>query len=89
VERKAEHGCFTKTCPYFGICRERIDAWRQIKYNAIDDCTPDRDLKSLGATHQSSSIDFINYVVEKFPGKMATTARGPILQTQEKHLMKC
>ena len=45
---------------------------KRFQYTAIDDCTPIRALKIYEYHNQTSSIDFINYVVEKFPFRIKT-----------------
>lgn len=40
---------------------------RRYQYTAIDDCTRIRALKIYDSHNQTSSIDFINHVIDKFP----------------------
>lgn len=51
---------------------------RRYQYTAIDDATRVRALKIYGRHNQRSSIDFIDYVIEKFPFRIHTvrTDRG-------------
>ena len=57
---------------------------KRFQYTAIDDCTRIRALKIYEQHNQSSSIDFINYVVEKFPFRIKTirTDNGHEFQTK-------
>jgi transposase InsO family protein len=45
---------------------------QRYQYTATDDCTHVRALKVYEQHNQSSSIDFINYVVDKFPFRIKT-----------------
>ena len=45
---------------------------KRFQYTAIDDATRIRVLKIYEKHNQLSSIDFINYVVEKFPFRINT-----------------
>lgn len=45
---------------------------KRFQYTAIDDATRIRALKIYESHNQNSSIDFINYVVEKFPFRINT-----------------
>ena len=45
---------------------------KRYQYTAIDDCTRIRALKAYEKHNQLSSIDFINYVIEKFPFRIHT-----------------
>lgn len=45
---------------------------RRFQYTAIDDATRIRALKIYERHTQENAIDFINYVVEKFPFRIAT-----------------
>lgn len=45
---------------------------KRYQYTAIDDCTRIRALKIYEHYNQASSIDFINYVVEKFSFRIKT-----------------
>lgn len=51
---------------------------KRVQYTAIDDWTRIRALKIYEQHNQSSSIDFINYVVEKFPFRIKTIRTEPI-----------
>ncbi len=57
---------------------------RRYQYTTIDDATRVRALKIYQWHNQKSSIDFIDYVVEKFPFRIHTvrTDRGHEWQTQ-------
>lgn len=57
---------------------------KRYQYAAIDDCTRIRALKIYNQHTQASSIDFINYVVDKFPFriKIIRTDNGHEFQTQ-------
>jgi transposase InsO family protein len=57
---------------------------KRFQYTAIDDCTRIRALKIYDYHNQSSSIDFINYVIEKFPFRIKTirTDNGHEFQTR-------
>lgn len=57
---------------------------RRYQYTAIDDATRVRALKIYHRHNQKSSIDFIDYVVEKFPFRIHTvrTDRGHEWQAQ-------
>ncbi len=57
---------------------------RRYQYTAIDDATRVRALKIYRRHNQKSSIDFIDYVVEKFPFRIHTvrTDRGHEWQAQ-------
>ncbi len=57
---------------------------KKFQYTAIDDCTRIRVLKIYKKHTQASSIDFINYVVKKFPFriKMFRTDNGHEFQTK-------
>lgn len=57
---------------------------RRYQYTAIDDCTRIRALKVYNQHTQSSSIHFINYVVDKFPFRIKTirTDNGHEFQTR-------
>jgi transposase InsO family protein len=57
---------------------------RRFQYTAIDDATRIRALKIYPQHNQSSAIDFIGYVVEKFPFRVHTvrTDRGHEFQAQ-------
>ena len=57
---------------------------QRFQYTAIDDCTRVRALKIYEQHNQSSSIDFINYVVDKFPFRIKTirTDNGHEFQTK-------
>jgi len=57
---------------------------RRYQYTAIDDATRVRALKIYPRHNQKSSIDFIDYVVEKFPFRIHTvrTDRGHEWQAQ-------
>jgi transposase InsO family protein len=56
---------------------------KRFQYTAIDDCTRIRALKIYQKHNQNSSIDFLNYVVDKFPFriKMIRTDNGHEFQT--------
>ena len=56
---------------------------RRYPYTAIDDCTRIRAVKVYHQHTQASSIDFINYVVDKFPFRIKTirTDNGHEFQT--------
>ena len=56
---------------------------KRFQYTAIDDCTRIRALKIYNKHNQQSSIDFLNYVVDKFPFriKMIRTDNGHEFQT--------
>lgn len=45
---------------------------KRYQYTAIDDCTRVRALKVYDKHNQKSAIDFINYVVDKFPFRIHT-----------------
>jgi hypothetical protein len=45
---------------------------RRYQYTAIDDATRVRALKVYRRHPQANAIDFINYVVEKFPFRICT-----------------
>ncbi len=45
---------------------------KRFQYTAIDDATRIRALKIYVIQTQASAIDFINYVVEKFPFRIKT-----------------
>jgi len=57
---------------------------KRFQYTAIDDCTRIRALKIYTQHTQVSSIDFLNYVVDKFPFriKMIRTDNGHKFQTK-------
>jgi len=57
---------------------------KRYQYTAIDDCTRIRALKVYKSHTQASSIDFINYVVEKFPFriKVVRTDNGHEFQSK-------
>jgi len=57
---------------------------KRYQYTAIDDCTRIRALKIYSQHTQASSIDFLNYVVDKFPFriKMIRTDNGHEFQTR-------
>ena len=57
---------------------------KKFQYTAIDDCTRIRALKIYEQHTQSSSIDFIDYVVKKFPFriKMIRTDNGHEFKTK-------
>jgi transposase InsO family protein/transposase-like protein len=57
---------------------------KRYQYTAIDDCTRVRALKIYDKHNQDSSIDFINYVVEKFPFRIKNirTDNGHEFQTR-------
>jgi len=57
---------------------------RRYQYTAIDNCTRVRALKTYEQHAQSSSIDFIDYVVEKYPFRIKTirTDNGHEFQTK-------
>ena len=57
---------------------------QRFQYTAIDDCTRVRALKIYEQHNQSCSIDFINYIVEKFPFRIKTirTDNGHEFQTK-------
>lgn len=57
---------------------------KRFQYTAIDDCTRIRALKIYKQHTQASSIDFLNYVVDKFPFriKMIRTDNGHEFQTK-------
>jgi len=61
--------------------RNRI---KRFQYTAIDDCTRIRALKIYERQTQASAINFINYVVEKFPFRIKTirTDNGHEFQTK-------
>ena len=48
---------------------------KRFQYTAIDDCTRIRALKIYDTHTQSSAIDFINYVVQKFPFRIKCDRR--------------
>ena len=45
---------------------------KRFQYTAIDDSTRIRALKVYEKHNQISSIDFMNYVIEKFPSRINT-----------------
>lgn len=45
---------------------------KRYQYTAIDDCTRIRALKIYNRHNQQSSIDFLNYVIKKFPFRIHT-----------------
>ena len=45
---------------------------KRYQYTAIDDCTRIRAMKIYNKHNQKSSIDFLNYVIEKFPFRIHT-----------------
>jgi transposase InsO family protein len=57
---------------------------RRFQYTAIDDATRIRALRIYARHNQASAIDFIDYVVEKFPFRVHTirTDRGHEFQAQ-------
>ncbi len=57
---------------------------KRFQYTAIDDCTRIRALKIYSGHTQDSAIDFINFVVEKFPFriKVIRTDNGHEFQTR-------
>jgi len=57
---------------------------RRFQYTAIDDCTRIRALKIYDKHTQGNAIDFINYVIDKFPFriKMIRTDNGHEFQTK-------
>jgi len=57
---------------------------RRYQYTAVDDCTRVRALKIYDHHTQDSSIDFINYVIEKFPFRIKNirTDNGHEFQTK-------
>ncbi len=57
---------------------------RRFQYTAIDDATRIRALKIYQRHNQKNAIDFINYVIEKFPFRIHTirTDRGHEFQAQ-------
>ena len=52
---------------------------KRFQYTAIDDCTRIRALKIYKRHNQLNAIDFLNYVVEKFPFRIHT------IQTDNRH----
>ena len=57
---------------------------RRFQYTAIDDATRIRALKIYQRHNQKNAIDFINYVIDKFPFRIHTirTDRGHEFQAQ-------
>ena len=57
---------------------------KRFQYTAIDDCTRIRSLKIDEQHNQASAIDFIHYVVDKFPFRIKTirTDNGHEFQTK-------
>jgi len=57
---------------------------KRFQYTAIDDCTRIRALKVYDAHTQANSINFIDYVVDKFPFRIKTvrTDNGHEFQTK-------
>jgi transposase InsO family protein len=57
---------------------------KRYQYTAIDDATRIRALKTYKRHNQSSAIDFIDYVVKKFPFRIHTiqTDNGPEFQSK-------
>ena len=57
---------------------------KRFQYTAIDDCTRIRALKIYEHHNQASAVDFINYVVDKFPFRIKTirTDNGHEFQTK-------
>ncbi len=47
-------------------------AVKRYQYTAIDDCTRIRALKVFEKHNQNSSIEFVNYIIEKFPFRIHT-----------------
>lgn len=65
---------------------------KRYQYTAIDDCTRIRALKVYERHNQLSSIDFLNYVVEKFPFRinMIQTDNGHEFQSKfHWHVQDC
>ena len=63
---------------FLTLKREKGGPARRYQYTAIDDSTRIRALKVYRRHTQANAIDFINYVVEKFPFRICTirTDRG-------------
>jgi transposase InsO family protein len=63
---------------FLTLKRKRGGSVRRYQYTAIDDATRVRALKIYKRHTQKSAIDFIDYVVEKFPFRIQTirTDRG-------------
>ena len=63
---------------FLTLKRKRGGSVRRYQYTAIDDATRVRTLKIYKRHPQKSAIDFIDYVVEKFPFRIQTlrTDRG-------------
>ena len=57
---------------------------KRFQYTAIDDCTRIRALKIYEQHNQASAVDFIHYVVDKFPFRIKTirTDNGHEFQTK-------
>jgi len=73
-----ENGNIAKTCRYFGTCRETFYQWRRA-YEAQGE-----DALINSKPCPVNSINFINYVVQKFPFriKMIRTDNGHEFQTK-------
>ena len=69
---------------FLTLKRKRGGSVRRYQYTAIDDATRVRALKIYKRHPQKSAIDFIDYVVEKFPFRIQTirTDRGHEFQAR-------
>ena len=69
---------------FFSYKDEDVQRIKRFQYPAIDDCTRISALKIYEHHNQTSSIDFINYVVNKFPFRVKTirTDNGHEFQTK-------
>jgi len=69
---------------FLSLVTEQGKTVRRFQYTAIDDATRIRALKIYPQHNQTSAIEFIDYVVEKFPFRVHTvrTDRGHEFQAQ-------
>jgi transposase InsO family protein len=69
---------------FLTLKRKKGASVRRYQYTAIDDATRVRALKIYRRHTQANAIDFINYVVDKFPFRIRTirTDRGHEFQAQ-------
>ena len=69
---------------FLGLKTPEGDRIRRYQYTAIDDATRIRALRIYRRHNQRSAIDFIDYVIEKFPFRIHTvrTDRGHEFQAQ-------
>lgn len=66
------HYAAMKYTPPSGFCQPAMNAVRRFQYTAIDDATRVRALKVYRRHTQANAIDFMNYVITKFPFRIHT-----------------